>query len=96
MGAYEVWYEEKTRYAYIVINSFKLKTIGVHRIGIETLKLWLNESERIWVLVANSNILIPTSVQPDGINLWYFKLRLFDLIEIDLNISGLRHWVAKI
>ena len=39
MGAYEVWYEEKTRYANIVINSFKLKTIGVHRIGIETLKL---------------------------------------------------------
>ena len=40
---------------------------------------------------------IPISLQPDGVNLLYLKLRLFDLTElIGLDILGLRHWVAKI
>ena len=53
---------------------------------------------RNWVFVTNSNVLIPLSFQPDGVvALWYFKLRLFDLIEfIVWNIYGQRHWVAKI
>ena len=29
-------------------------------------------------------------------NLWYFKLRLFDLTDQRLNIKGLRHRVAKL
>ena len=33
-----------------------------------------------WVTVPNSNFLIPISLQPDA-NLWYYKLRLFDLTE---------------
>ena len=36
-------------------------------------------------------------MQPDDVNLWYFKLTLFDLTAfIVWNIKGLRHWVAKI
>ena len=36
-------------------------------------------------------------LQPDSVNLWYFKLRLLDLTEFKVwNIKGLQHWVAKI
>ena len=39
------------------------------------------------VLATNSSLLIPLSLQPGSVNLWYFKLILFDPIEfIDLNI----------
>ena len=31
------------------------------------------------VLATNSSFLIPISLQPDGIKLWYFKVRLFDI-----------------
>ena len=34
-----------------------------------------------WVFVTNSHLLIPISLQPDGVNHWYFKLSLFDLRE---------------
>ena len=45
-------------------------------------------AERKWVVAPNSNVLIPISLQPDGANLWYFKLRLLDLTEfIALKIS---------
>ena len=37
------------------------------------------------------------SLQLDVVNLWYFKLRLFDLTKLMIwNIKGLRHRVAKI
>ena len=53
--------------------------------------------QRNWVFTKNSNFLIPISLQPDAVNRWYFKLRLFDLTEFKVwNIKGLRHWVAKI
>ena len=32
-----------------------------------------------WVFATNSNFLIPISLQPDGVGLWYFKLTLFYL-----------------
>ena len=36
-------------------------------------------------------------VNPYGVNLWYFKLRLFDLTELIVwHILCLRHWVATI
>ena len=39
----------------------------------------------------------PISLQPYDVNLWYFKLTLFDLTEFKVwNIQGLRHWVATI
>ena len=31
------------------------------------------------VFVLNSNFIFPIYLQPDGINLWHFKLRLFNL-----------------
>ncbi len=37
------------------------------------------------------------SLQPYGVHLWYFKLRLFGLTEfIVWNVKGPRHWVARI
>ena len=34
----------------------------------------------IRVFATNSNFLIPNFLQRDGVNLWYFKLKLFDYI----------------
>ena len=46
---------------------------------------------------SNLNFLIPIYLQPDGVNLWCFKLRLFDLTEfIVWNFKGLKHRIAKI
>ena len=51
--------------------------------------------ERIWELATNSNYLL--SLQPDGENLRYFKLRLIDPTEfIVWNIEGLRDSVPII
>ena len=53
--------------------------------------------ERNWFFTANSVFVKPISLQPYDVNLWYFKLTLFDLIAfIVWNIKDLRHWVAKI
>ena len=50
------------------------------------------ESKRNWVFATNSNSIIPISLQPDGVDLWYFKLKLFGLKWfIVWNIKGLRH-----
>ena len=47
--------------------------------------------------VTNLNFRIPISLQLKGVNLWFFKLSLFNLTEsIVLNIKGLQHKVAKI
>ena len=55
------------------------------------------ESERNWVIATNSVFVKPKSLQPYDVNLWYFKLTLFDLRSfIVWNIKGLRHWVATI
>ena len=43
------------------------------------------------------NFLTPLSFQPDGVNLWYFKLKLFDLTKLSVwNTKGLHHQVEKI
>ena len=34
--------------------------------------------QKNWVFATNSNALIPISLQHDGVNLWYLKLRFFD------------------
>ena len=47
---------------------------------------------RNWVFAKNLNALIPLSLQPGGVNLWYFQHRVFDLTEYTvLNMKGLRH-----
>ena len=54
------------------------------------------ETQRNWVFATNSYFQIPVSLQPFDLNLWYFKLRLFDLTEFIIwNIYGLRHWVFR-
>ena len=37
--------------------------------------------QRIWVFATNLNFPFSLSLQPGGVNLWYFKLRLHDLTE---------------
>ena len=54
-------------------------------------------SQRNWVFATNLHFLTSISLQPDGVLLWYFNLRLFDLTElIVLNIKGLGKRVAKL
>ena len=36
-------------------------------------------AERNWVFATNSDLTIAISLQPDVLNLWYFKLSLLDL-----------------
>ena len=38
--------------------------------------------KRNWVFAMNLQFLTPISLQPDDVNLWYFKLRLFNLTEL--------------
>ena len=53
--------------------------------------------KRNWVFATNSDYLFAISLQPDGINLWYFELRLFDCTEfIVWYIKGPWHWSTKI
>ena len=50
-----------------------------------------------WVFTTKSNFLMLVSLQPDCINILYFKLKHFDLTEfIVWNIKGLQHRVAQI
>ena len=52
---------------------------------------------RNWVFATNSVFVKPLSLQPYDVNLWYFKLTLFNPIAfIFWNIKGLRHWFATI
>ena len=46
--------------------------------------------QRNWVFATNSNFLIFISLQPDILNLWYFKLILFDLTELIHSFKYLR------
>ena len=58
-------------------------------------KIRKNE-QRNWVFATNFNFLIPIFFKPNGVNLWYFKLRLFDLTEFIIwNISGLTTFDCK-
>ena len=48
--------------------------------------------QRIWVFATNLNIPFSLSLQPGGVNLWYFKLRLHDLTEfLVAKIEVLKH-----
>ena len=58
--------------------------------------LLLFSPKRNWVFATNSKFIIPISLEPNVVNLWYFKLTLFDLTEfIVWNVKGLRYKVAK-
>ena len=46
--------------------------------------------KRNWVFATHSVFVKPISLQPYDVNLWYFKLTLFDLTELKIwNIKGL-------
>ena len=48
---------------------------------------------RNWVFATNSVFVKPISLQPYDVNLWYFKLTLFDLIAfIVWNSKGLQQY----
>ena len=58
-------------------------------------KYWFRR--RNWVFATNLHFLTHISLQPDVVNLWYFKLRLFDLPKLTVwNIKGLGKRVAKL
>ena len=40
---------------------------------------------RNYVFATNSNYLIPISLKPDAVNFWYYKLKVFDLVDIGLH-----------
>ena len=43
------------------------------------------------------DFLFPLSLWPDGVKLWYYKLRLFNFTKFIIwNIYGRQNWVAKI
>ena len=43
-----------------------------------------DEPKRAQSLPSNSNLIIPISLQPDGINPWYFKLKPFDIAKLSV------------
>ena len=55
-----------------------------------TLVFLLTWYQRHWFFATNSNFHIPISLRPDGVNLWYFKLRLFNLL-----VFIVWNWVAN-
>ena len=76
--------------------KFKLVTLFYKFMIKENLKSCLNKLNLTPVLLQR-NFLIPISLQPDGINLWYFKLKLLYLTKfIVWNIIGLQNVFAKI
>ena len=53
--------------------------------------------DKKWFFVTKSNFLTLISLQPYGLNHWYFKLRFFNLTEyLVWNLLDLRHLVALI
>ena len=50
--------------------------------------------ESNWVVVTNSNFLITISLQPDGVNLWYSKLRYQRSTKLYCKDIGIKIWVC--
>ena len=44
--------------------------------------LFCNHAKELSLCPTNLNFLIHVTLQPDGVNTWYFKLRFLDLTEI--------------
>ena len=70
--------------------------------GLEVMTLTLHSPKKPQFILENEfainpNFPIPIVLKPNVVNLWYFKLRLFDPTEyIIWNIKGLRYRVTKI
>ena len=62
-------------------------------------RLWKfrKSQKRNWVFGTNANFLISISLQSDGVHIWYFKLRLFNITaSVVWNNKSIRHRVEKI
>ena len=58
----------------------------------ENLNIWpLVFKQRNWILSLDTNFIIPTSLQPDSVNLWYFKLCLSWISEFTVR-NRVRVW----
>jgi len=79
-------------YFYIELHIlYVLKTKIIQNLMLDAFR------QRNWVFAKNSTFEIPISFNPDDLNLWYFKLTLFNLTAfIVWTIKGLQHWVATI
>ena len=72
------------------LNPEKLTKFNQSQSGIRS-------RERNWVFVTSSIFLKLISLQPASVNLWYFKLRFFEITKfIVWNIRSLQHHVRKI
>ena len=79
------------------LQIFQTLASGCGDIEIRKLDFVSNNHGSLSKLCLKLKFIIFISLQPNFVNFWYFKLRLFDLTEITFwNILGLRHWVAKI
>ena len=66
---------------YVIWFYFEWK----HKKWIKSIKLWFVPNHNLvqwnWAFATNTNFLIPIYLQPNVVNLWYFKLRLFVITE---------------
>ena len=58
------------------LSQFETK-IDLKNEGIELLP----QIQRNWVFATNSEFIMPISLEPNVVNLWYLKLILFDLTD---------------
>ena len=78
----------------------KLYIVKLRSLKLKSLKIEIFCFGKIYIVKELSlchkfSFVKPISLQPYDVNLWYFKLTLFDLIAfIVWNIKGLQDWVA--
>ena len=68
----EIWAYYKNTLIFVEPLSFKKPKMNV-----KICKMLILIYKRNWVFAAHSNVLTPISLQPDSLNLCYFKFRLF-------------------
>ena len=73
----------------------ELTTPSILNTCLEYLKT--KETQRNWGFATTSNLLLTVSLQPNVVNLWYFKLWIMlDQRIYVWNIKCIRHWVEMI
>ena len=53
--------------------------LGILKFNSSHCTLGHKTKQKNWDFATNADILIPISLQPDGVNLWYIKFGLLDL-----------------
>ena len=75
----EVYPEQSSATGSGTVGTDQMSSI-VLKVGEQT-SYFLSNLQRNWVYAKNSNFVSLYLCKPDGVNPWYFKLRLFDLTE---------------